>query len=253
MISEGDLVLLFNNKRKILLQVKNRAEKIRDLGVFNSSKLIGKNYGEKIKIANEEFFVLFPNIIDKIETIERNAQIILPKDSALIIFYCDVKNGSKVVECGIGSGALTIALLNAVGKDGKVITYEIRNDFSDFALKNIKRVNLQKNLDIKIGDCTKEIKEKNVDAIILDIPNPWDAIENSYNALKTSGNFCSYSPTINQVEKTVLKLREFHFVEIKTYETLQREIVVNENAVRPSFDMLGHTGYLTFARKVMEI
>lgn len=250
MISEGDLVLLFNNKKKILLQIKDNAEKIKEIGVFNSSKLTGKNYGEKIKIANEEFFILSPTIIDKIETIERNAQIILPKDSALIIFYCDIKNGCKVVECGIGSGALTIALLNAVGKDGKVITYEIRRDFSEFALKNIRKLNLEKNLEIKIGDCTKEMKEKNTDAIVLDIPNPWEAIENCYNALKNSSCLCSYSPTINQVEKTVLKLREFPFIEIKTFETLQREIVVKENAVRPSFEMLGHTGYLTFARKM---
>lgn len=253
MISEGDLVLLFSKGKKILLQVKDKAEKIKDLGVFNSSRLIGKNYGEKIEIANEEFFILSPSTIDKIETIERRAQIILPKDTALIIFYCDIKNGSKVIECGIGSGALTIALLNAVGKDGKVISYEIRNDFACLALKNIKKARLEKNLEIRIEDCTKEIKEKDVDAIILDISNPWDAIENCYKVLKNSGNFCSFSPTINQVEKTVLKLRELPFINIKTYETLQREIVVNENAVRPSFEMLGHTGYLTFARKVIEI
>lgn len=253
MISEGNLVLLFGNSKKVILEVKNKAEKIKNLGVFNSSRLIGKDYGEKIRIGNEEFFILSPSIIDKIETIERKAQIILPKDSALIIFYCDIKNGSKVIECGIGSGALTIALLNAVGKDGKVITYEIRSDFSEFALKNIKKAKLEKNLEIRIADCTKEIKEKDADAIILDIPNPWDAIENCYNALKNSSWFCSYSPTINQVEKCVLKLKKFPFVEIKTIETLQREIVVNENAVRPSFEMLGHTGYLTFARKIIEI
>ncbi|MCG2827175.1 MAG: tRNA (adenine-N1)-methyltransferase, partial [Thermoplasmatales archaeon] len=105
-------------------------------------------------------------------------------------------------------------------------------------------------VEIKLGDVTESIDEKNADAVILDIPNPWDAVKNAYNALKVCGHFCSYSPTMNQVEKTVKTLKH-DFIEIKTFETLQREIVVGEGGVRPSFDMLGHTGYVTFARKIL--
>ncbi|MDI6917225.1 MAG: tRNA (adenine-N1)-methyltransferase [Thermoplasmatales archaeon] len=285
MINENDIVVLIDEKgRKTLIRVEEGTKKIRRLGVFDPSKLKGKKIGEKIKIGNREFIIMKPSIADKIETIERKAQIILPKDSSLIAFYCDVKNGDTIIEGGIGSGALTIVLANLVRPDGKIVSYEKRKDFADFAKKNIENAELGKYVDIKLGDVTEGIEEKNADAIILDIPNPWDAVPNACSALKTGGHFCSYSPTMNQVEKTVKTLR-FHgktqsvfpeilgkhsgvfrnilgkrrafsviknsFIEIKTFETLQREIVVGERGVRPSFDMLGHTGYVTFARKTL--
>jgi tRNA (adenine57-N1/adenine58-N1)-methyltransferase len=250
MIKENDIVVLLDEKgKKILLKIEKGMKKIRKLGVFNPDRLKGKQIGEKTMIGNRGFIIMKPSIVDKIETINRKAQIILPKDSSLIMLYCDVKNGSKVIEAGVGSGALTIALANLVRPGGKVISYEKRNDFADFAKRNIENAGLGEYVDIKIGDVTESADEKNVDAVILDIPNPWDAVSNAYNALKICGHFCAYSPTMNQVEKTVKTLRKHNFIQIKTFENLQREIVVGERGVRPSFDMLGHTGYVTFARK----
>ena len=295
MIKENDVVVLLDEKgRKILLRTEEGMKKIRGLGVFDPFKLKERKIGEKIMVGNREFIIMRPSIVDKIETIERKAQIILPKDSAMIALYCDVKNGDMVIEGGIGSGALTIALANLVRPDGKIISYEKRNDFAEIAKRNIDNAGLGEFVEIKIGDVTEKIDEKDADAVILDIPNPWDAVKNAYNSLKMCGHFCSYSPTMNQVEKTVKTLR-FHgktqsvfpeisrknqkvfpeilgkhsgvfrnilgkrrafsvinhnFVEIKTFENLQREIVVGEGGVRPSFDMLGHTGYVTFARRV---
>ena len=250
MIKENDTVILMDEKgKKILLRIEEGMKKIRGLGVFDPGKLKGKKLGEKTRIGNREFIIMKPSVVDKIETIERKAQIILPKDSAMIMLYCDVKNGCRIVEAGVGSGALTIALANFVRPDGKIISYEKRNDFADFAKRNIENAGLGEYVEIKLGDVTESIDEKNADAVILDIPNPWDAVKNAYNALKVCGHFCSYSPTMNQVEKTVKTLKH-DFIEIKTFETLQREIVVGEGGVRPSFDMLGHTGYVTFARKI---
>ena len=251
MINEDDIVVLIDEKgRKTLIRIEEGMKKIRGLGVFDPGKLKGKKLGEKIMVGNREFIIMEPDIVDKIETIERKAQIILPKDSAMIMLYCDVKNGCRIVEAGVGSGALTIALANFVRPDGKIISYEKRNDFADFAKRNIENAGLGEYVEIKLGDVTESIDEKNADAVILDIPNPWDAVKNAYNALKVCGHFCSYSPTMNQVEKTVKTLKH-DFIEIKTFETLQREIVVGEGGVRPSFDMLGHTGYVTFARKIL--
>jgi len=250
MIKENDIVILLDEKgKKILLRTEEGMKKIKGLGVFDPGKLKGKKLGEKTRIGNREFIIMKPSVVDKIETIERKAQIILPKDSAIIMLYCDVKNGCRIVEAGVGSGALTIALANFVRPDGKIISYEKRNDFADFAKRNIENAGLGEYVEIKLGDVTESIDEKNADAVILDIPNPWDAVKNAYNALKVCGHFCSYSPTMNQVEKTVKTLKH-DFIEIKTFETLQREIVVGEGGVRPSFDMLGHTGYVTFARKI---
>jgi len=251
MLNENDIVVLLDEKgKKTLIRIEEGMKKIRGLGVFDPGKLKGKKLGEKTRIGNREFIIMKPSVVDKIETIERKAQIILPKDSAIIMLYCDVKNGCRIVEAGVGSGALTIALANFVRPDGKIISYEKRNDFADFAKRNIENAGLGEYVEIKLGDVTESIDEKNADAVILDIPNPWDAVKNAYNALKVCGHFCSYSPTMNQVEKTVKTLKH-DFIEIKTFETLQREIVVGEGGVRPSFDMLGHTGYVTFARKIL--
>lgn len=251
MIKENDIVILLDERgKKILLRTEEGMKKIRGLGVFDPGKLKGKRFGEKIMVGNREFIIMRPSIVDKIETIERKAQIILPKDSSMIMLYCDVKNGDTIIEGGVGSGALTIALANLVRPDGKIISYEKRKDFAEIAERNIENAELGEYVEIKIGDVTEKIDEKDADAVILDIPNPWDAVPNAYNALKICGHFCSYSPTMNQVEKTVKTLRKHNFIQIKTFENLQREIIVGEGGVRPSFDMLGHTGYVTFARRV---
>lgn len=227
--------------------------KIKGFGVIEPKKFIGIRYGTKIKINQKNVWVLKPSSFDRWASLRRKAQIILPKDSAHIIINCSIVPGSIVVEGGIGSGSLTCILSQIVGEKGKVISYERRKDFRKFAEENLRNVGLGKNVEIKEKDITEGIDEKEVDAVILDIPNPWDVVEHAYNALKIGGYFCSYSPLISQVEKTVKTLRNYPFIEIKSIETLQREIIVLERGTRPSFDMLGHTGYLTFARKVAEI
>jgi tRNA (adenine57-N1/adenine58-N1)-methyltransferase len=169
-----------------------------------------------------------------------------------IIYHCDIKSGDFVVEAGSGSGALTILLANFVRPKGKVISYEMRNEFLKIAEKNVKNSQLSDYVKFKKGDVTEKISEKNADSVILDLPNPQDVLENAFFTLKLGGHLATYLPTINQVEKAVRKMRDLDFAEIKTIETLQREIVVGEGGVRPSFDMLGHTGYVTFCRKVNE-
>ena len=105
-------------------------------------------------------------------------------------------------------------------------------------------------MDIKTGDVTESIAEKDVDAVVLDIPNPWEAVENTLTSLKSGGHVACYSPTMNQVERTVKTMREFAFAHIRTIETLQRDIVVGERGTRPGFDLLGQTGYVTIGRKI---
>ncbi|MEA2055986.1 MAG: tRNA (adenine-N1)-methyltransferase, partial [Candidatus Thermoplasmatota archaeon] len=126
-----------------------------------------------------------------------------------------------------------------------------REDFIEHAMKNIKTANLEEFVETKLKDITTGIDEENLDAIILDMPNPWDAINYAYKALKVGGYLCTYSPLSTQVEKTVEEIKKHGFIEVKTIENIQREIIVSENGIRPSFDMLGHTGYLTFARKIL--
>jgi tRNA (adenine57-N1/adenine58-N1)-methyltransferase len=250
-ILEKDTVLLTDEKgNRILLQVNDGIRKIKSLGVYNPKELIGKNYYEHIDIGNRRFLIMEPSILDMISTLERKAQIILPKDGVFIIFYCNLKSGDTVIEGGSGSGALTLLLANYVKPHGRVISYEIRDEFAKIAKRNVECAGLEKYVDFCHGDVTEEISEKNADAVVLDIPNPWDAIENAQNSLKLGGHLATYSPTMNQVEKTVKIMRKQGFIGIKSLETIQREIAVVEKGVRPSFDTLGHTGYITIARRI---
>lgn len=252
-IKKGDLIILKDLEKKYIVRVTNEAKKIPGIGVYNTGQLIGKKYGTAVQIGNREYAIMKPSIVDKIETLKRKAQIILPKDSAAILMHCDIKSGDTVLEGGIGSGAMTAALANAVKPRGKVIVYDIRQDFADIGRENIRNMGFDEYVEIKLKDVTKEIDEKELDAVVLDIPNPWDAIKGVYDSLTVCGHFASYSPTINQVELTVKELRKYSFIEVKTIELLEREIVVGERGTRPSFDMLGHTGYITFARKVKRL
>jgi tRNA (adenine57-N1/adenine58-N1)-methyltransferase len=190
--------------------------------------------------------------VDKLQTIRRRAQIILPRDAAQILMFCGIESGQMVVEVGIGSGSLTIALAHAVAPDGRVISYDVREDFITHAQTNIQRAQVASVVTAKQQDATKGFLERDVDAVVVDIPTPWKMISHAWESLKPGGYFCSYSPLTTQVQKTVEALRDCEFIEVKTLETLQREMVVSSHGVRPSFDMLGHTGYLTFARKVVQ-
>jgi tRNA (adenine57-N1/adenine58-N1)-methyltransferase len=251
-VNEKDtIVLIDTNLNKYILEIIDDTDKHKGVGVFNPISLKGKKYGDITKIGNKNFWILKPSLNDYLTALKRNAQIILPKDSAHIILNCSIQSGKKILEAGIGSGFLTIVLASIVAPEGIVYSYDNRNDFLQHALKNIKKANLSKYVSGKLKDITKGIDEKNLDAIILDIPNPWDAIEHCLNSLKIGGYFCSYSPLISQVEKTVNLLKKLNFIEIKTIENIQREMIITDYGSRPSFDMLGHTGYLTFARKIL--
>ncbi len=251
-ISVNDIVILLDEKEnKISITVNEGFKKIKGLGVYNPKELIGKKYYDHVSIGNRRFLMMRPSIVDRISLIERKAQIILPKDGMFIIYYCDIKSGDTVVEGGSGSGAQTILLANFIKPEGRVISYEIREEFAKIAQKNVDLAGFGDFVHIKSGDVTLQIQEKNVDSVVLDIPNPWEALSNSHEALKSGGHIACYSPTMNQVEKTVNGMRKHGFKGIKTMETIQREISVGEGGVRPSFDTLGHTGYVTFGRKVV--
>lgn len=251
-VGKNDTVVLIDSSfRKFIVDTTGKTDKIKGVGVIDPSILIGKRYGEQITIGNKQFWILKPSLQDKLQALKRRAQIILPRDSAHIIMNCSIQSGNTVLEAGIGSGSLTTALANTVAPNGKVISYDNREDFIEHALKNLKTAELDKYVTTKVKDITKGIDEKEIDAIILDIPNPWDAVAYAWKALKIGGYLCTYSPLVSQVEKTVQQIRKNSFIEVKTFENIQREMIVSEHGTRPSFSMLGHTGYLTFARKIL--
>ena len=250
-VEQNDIVVLVDESlRKILVDTSGKTDKIRGIGVIDPKILVGKDYGQKLQIGSKQFWLLVPSLQDKLQGLHRQAQIILPRDAAHILMNCSIEPGQTVLEAGIGSGSLTIALASAVAPQGRIISYDLRAEFIDHAMKNLKQANLTQFVTTKIQDVTEGIDEKDLDAIILDIPNPWAAIHHAWTALKVGGYLCSYSPLISQVEQTVRTIEQHPFIECKTFENIQREMIVSKHGTRPSFEMLGHTGYLTFARKV---
>jgi tRNA (adenine57-N1/adenine58-N1)-methyltransferase len=182
----------------------------------------------------------------------RNTQITYPKDAALIVMFSGIGPGSRVVESGTGTGALTTALAHYVGPTGKVYTYEFRSEFQKNAAKNLERSKLIDYVEMKSGDVTLGIQERAVDAVILDLAVPWLVVPHAYEALKPSGIIVSFSPTIDQVVRTTEALRENGFVFIETVECMMRGMQVERGKTRPQTLMTGHTGYITHARKILK-
>jgi len=252
-INEGDLILLYlNRKRTYLLKVEKGKSFHTHKGFIQLDQVIDREYGTRIKSnTGTEFIALRPILPDYIFKSQRKTQITYPKDVALIIMFSGIGPGSRVVEAGTGTGALTSALAHYIKPNGHVYSYEIHPEFLETAKKNLHRANLLDYVELKNKDITMGIEETNIDAVILDMATPWLVASPAYNALKGSGTLVSFSPTIDQVVKTVEALEEGGFVDAQTIECIMRRMQVERGKTRPETLMTGHTGYITFARKAL--
>jgi tRNA (adenine57-N1/adenine58-N1)-methyltransferase len=252
-IRENDDVLLYLNRKRTYLVKAERGKTLHThKGFIQLENLIGKEYGTRLKSSlGTEFVALKPAIRDYIFKMLRKTQITYPKDIALIVMYSGIGPGSRVVEAGTGTGALTSALAHYIKPHGRVYSYEVRSEFIETALKNLKRAGVAEYVEIRNKDVTQGIDEKEVEAVVLDMATPWLVVPHAYSALKGSGSLVSFSPTIDQVVKTVEALKEKGFVGIETIECLQRRMQVARGKTRPETLMTAHTGYITFARKAI--
>ena len=167
--------------------------------------------------------------------------------------WADIAPGQTVLEAGTGSGALTMALVRAVGPNGRVISYERRDDHAKKARKLINGFfgEIPDNLDLRIGEVEDGIAEAAPDRIVLDLPEPWHAVALAAEHLAPGGAFCCYLPTVPQVQTVREALKEAgSFFETETFEVLHREWSVEGRSVRPSHRMVGHTGFITVSRKL---
>ena len=253
-ISEGDDVLLYlDRKRTYLIRVEKEKSFHTHKGFLQLDELIGKEYGTRVASSmNTEFVALKPTLRDYVFKIRRKTQITYPKDTALILMFSNAGPGSQIVEAGTGTGALTTALAYHIRPTGHVYTYEIRPEFIKLAEKNLERARVSEYVTVKNKDITEGIDEADMDAVILDLATPWLVIPHAYNALKGSGLLVSFSPTIDQVQKTATTLKENSFVDIQTVECLMRGMQTEKGKTRPQTLMTGHTGYITYARKTLK-
>ncbi len=219
--------------------------------------LIGKPDATMVTLSGgKKMLALRPTFGEYVLKMPRGAQVLYPKDLALIPMWADVYPGARVFEAGTGSGALTMALLRAVGPHGQVVTYEMREDFSRVARNNIDRymggvpnlVTLRRNAyeGIHLLDDGRLF-----DRVVLDLPEPWQVVPHAVNALRSGGIYLSFVPTVPQVMQTVEALeRTTVFAMVETFETLLRTWSIQGRSVRPDHRMVAHSGFITVARKV---
>lgn len=243
MIKKGDRVLLLG-KRNYLVTADNRTFGT-EFGEIDLGFLLKKKFGIKITThKGEKFTVVQPRVPDLLRRIKRKPQIIMWKDAGIIAAKVGLTKEDVLVEAGSGSAAFTIS---AAGMVKEIYTYEIREDFYECAKENIEKCGC-KNVHIKNKDITEGITEKNVDVVMLDMASPAGALPAAYKALKPGGFVVGYCPTIEQVVKFKNGLEGFGNVE--TIECMIRDWEIGNERSRPKTMPVGHTGFLTFARKV---
>ncbi|MGH7166813.1 MAG: tRNA (adenine-N1)-methyltransferase [Nitrospiraceae bacterium] len=217
--------------------------------------LIGKADGSLVTLSRgTRMMALLPTLGDYVVKMPRGAQVIYPKDLAMITIWADVYPGARVFEAGTGSGALTMALLRAVGERGAVISYEARDDFAAIAMKNIERyLGPVPTLLLRKKDVYDGVDDADgpFDRLVLDLPEPWRVVPHAARALRPGGVYLSYVPTIPQTMQTVDALeRAAVFGLIQTFETLLRTWNIQGRSVRPDHRMVAHSGFITVARKI---
>ncbi len=251
----GDIAQLISdsNKRFIFRLVPDgKFETHR--GYLSHNDLIGKSWGSRVVThMGSPYVLLQPSLADILIETKRNTQIMYPKDIGFILVTMDIGPGKHVLEAGTGSGSFTTALAYSVGPQGRVTSYESRPEFQYLAQKNLDRLGLIDRVEFKLRDIAQGFDEKNIDAVFLDLPNPQDYIQQAKGALKPGGYLGSILPTTNQVSLLLIALRRANFAFIEVCEVILRYYQAVADRFRPTDRMVAHTGYLIFARSVVDV
>ncbi|HEV8676111.1 MAG TPA: tRNA (adenine-N1)-methyltransferase [Methylomirabilota bacterium] len=251
----GESVLLIDERRgkRHLVILRSGQAFHTDRGYISHDTLIGAPDGTSVKSSlGTRYLALRPTLGEYVLEMPRGAQVIYPKDLAVICFFADVGTGQTVVEAGLGSGALTLALLRAVGPTGRVVSYEIREEFARRARRNVEaRLGPDVPLTVRPQDVYAGLEERDVDRVLLDLPEPWRLVEPAATALRAGGVFCAYLPTLPQAQRTHETLAAHAaFALVETFEALLRPWHIAGLSVRPVHRMVAHTGFITLARRV---
>lgn len=249
---DGDLAQLVGLTHKhFIITLKEGGDFQSHRGVIKHEDLIGKPWGSQVfSHTGAPFYLLQPSLADLLNELPRTTQILYPKDIGYILIQMGVSEGQTVMEAGTGSGSMTIALASAVGPQGKVISYEQKQDTQNLARKNLERINLASRVDFKLRDIQDGFDETDADAFFLDVQNPYDYIPQVRATLKTGGFFGTLLPTFNQVEKVLYALKKNDFAFVEVCELMLRYYKTNPARLRPTDRMVAHTGFLVFGRKI---
>jgi tRNA (adenine57-N1/adenine58-N1)-methyltransferase catalytic subunit len=251
----GELVLLLDPEgRRFLVRLAEQDSLHHHRGAVRHADVIGQPEGTLVRSSQGRLFAaLRPRLIDYTLEMPRKSGIVYPKDAAHLVAWADIAPGQRVLESGVGSGALTLALLRAVGEDGQVIGYETRADFIQLALSNVHSYGhgqagklLLRERDVYAGPIDTDL-----DRVVLDLPEPWRVVQYLPAALRPGGWVAAYSPSITQASQFVETLRASRqYVQVETHEVLLRAWHIQDQAVRPEQQMVGHTGFISVARLI---
>lgn len=222
-------------------------------GIIALDDVVGLPEGSVIKSTNgDQFLVLRPLLVDYVMSMPRGAQVVYPKDAAQIVHEGDIFPGARVLEAGAGSGALTCSLLRAVGPDGTVTSYEVREDHAEHAIRNVETFFGERpgNWNLVTADVAG-YDGPEVDRVVLDMLSPWEVLPAVAGALVPGGVLMIYVATVTQLSRTVEAMREQQcWTEPRAWESMQRGWHVVGLAVRPEHTMRGHTAFLVSARRL---
>ena len=250
-LAEGDLVQLIDAKDRRYQGTLTPGKEFHfHSGIIAHDALIGIPEGSTVRSSrNQAYVVVRPTLSEFILKMPRGAQVIYPKDLGPILMLADIAPGVKVLESGVGSGALSMAMLRA---GAHIVGYEIREDFANRAKANVERFLGPQALDryrVELRDCYEGIDEVDLDRILLDLPEPWQVVPHAATALRPGGLILAYTPSVIQVSQLREALAAHNFFSCETLEVLNRGWYVEGQAVRPDHRMVAHTGFLTHARR----
>ena len=250
--NNSPVLFYYNHSKKWLAKISKKESFHTHIGVIKHSDAIGKEYGSRLITNKDKYvYVLKPTMFDYVMKIQHGTQIVYPKDIGYIIARAGIGDGQKILEIGTGSGSLTSFIASVVKPRGHVYTFDVDENFMKIAEKNIKKSGMSKyvtqhNLDLKTA---KKMPVQDMDVALIDLGDPWVVIPQVRKMLKGSGSIFAICPTMNQLEKLTMALVENEFTDIESTEHIIRTIEAREGKTRHSFQGIGHTTYLCFARK----
>ncbi|MBN2464271.1 tRNA (adenine-N1)-methyltransferase [candidate division WOR-3 bacterium] len=255
MIQSGDQVILYHSERmNYLVTVQPKGSFSTHRGQLPFDRIAGREFGDAIRThLGFLFYLLKPGLADLAMKVKRSTTIVYPKDVGTMLLAAAVFPGARVVETGSGSGALTTILASFVRPDGRVYSYERRPEFSANARANVERYGLASFCEFFVRDPEHEgFEQTDVDAVLLDVPEPWTLVAPAHKALKGGYTLVSIVPTVEQVRRTVSGMEMQGFARIHVKETLEREMLVRTTGIRPADRMVAHTVYTILGNKVNE-
>lgn len=251
-MSAGDQVLMVHeDQRTFLVELSPGKIFSTHKGAVAHDDLIGRPFGTQIlNSAGASVFAIRPIWVERMMKVNRRTNIMYPKDVAYLVARLGIGAGDRVVELGAGSGAMTMALAHAVRPGGRVYSYDRREDFLELAASNCAKAGVgEDEVEFRLRVAGENL-EANIDAVMCDIPEPWEEMGAAFDALEGSGRFAAATPTFNQAERVAACLAGGGFAMVQSTEILVREILARPGRTRPAHRMVGHTQILTTGVKV---